>query len=137
MESVLIKVILILSVFFSSNIQAGELSSTEKMKRKVVSRMYQTTEGALARCPVQDAKAFKRSLIKFKKSYPEFISLLQNSNYRQYAVDVFADDIERSKVEPVKKLSQECLYVKSLLDSMLTTESGKNSVEHMLASLKK
>jgi hypothetical protein len=135
-ESILIKVVLIISIFLSSSIQAEELNSTERMKRKIVSRMYQATEGALARCPEKDIKTFEKSLTKFNESYPEFVSLLKVSSYRKYAVDNFSDDIQRSKIEPIEKLSQECLYIKSLIDSMLTTESGKKSVEAMLASLK-
>lgn len=130
------KFLLIFSIFLSLSIQAAELNSTEREKRKIVSRMYQATEGALARCPKKDIKSFEQSLNEFNKSYPEFVPLLKSSSYRQYAVDNFSDDIQRSKTEPVKKLSLECLYIKSLLDALLTTESGKKSVEDMLASLK-
>ena len=98
--------------------------------------MYQVTEGALARCPVKDKETFENTLVKFRERFPEFISLLMTSNYWQSAKESFADDILRSKTEPIKRLSQECLYMKSFLESMLTTELGERSVEEILTSLK-
>ena len=137
MESIL-KIFLLLSlVMLTVTIQAAELNKEERAKRKIVSRMYQVSERVLARCPKKDKNDFEESLMKFKKTYPEFISLVENSVYRKYAIDTYSDDAKKRKAKTAEDLSRECLYIKSLLDDMLTTEHGKKSVESMVEILKK
>ncbi len=137
MESSLKIIILLSLITLILNLQAAELNKDEMTKRKVVSRMYQATDAALVQCPKQNIKDFEESLIELKNTYPEFDLLLKNSIYHKYAIDNYADDIKRSKTKSVEKLSSECLYIKSLLDSMVTTESGRKSVEEMVGILKK
>jgi len=134
----ILKIIVLLSLIsVTLNLQAAELNKDERAKRKIVSRMYQATDAALVQCPKQNIKEFEESLRKLKNTYPEFNSLLKNSIYRKYAIDNYADDIKRNETKSIEELSSECLFIKSLLDSMVATDSGRESVEEMVDILKK
>ncbi|MFW2373391.1 MAG: hypothetical protein ACN4GM_09755 [Gammaproteobacteria bacterium] len=127
---------LLFAIIFPIIVTANSLSDEERKVRKYVSRFYQVTDGALGRCSSDYIGTFKVTLDKFKSTYPELMSLVNNSKYYQRAVNNFADDIERSKSETQKKLSRECQYVDYLLKEMLNTEKGKNSVLNAIKIIK-
>ena len=126
---------LLVAIVFPTILTANNLSDEEKKARKYVSRIYQITDGALARCSSDYIKHFEVTLNKFKKIYPELMSLVNNSKYYQRAVKNFADDIERSKTESQEKLSRECQYTEYLLKSMLNTDDGEKSVANAVEVL--
>jgi len=128
--------LLLCTLFITTVVHAVERDDTERMKRKLTLRMYQITEGALARCPQEDTKAYQETLDTFNTTYPELITLVAGSAYRKYAIDQYVDDIHRSQIETTEALSQECLYKKSLLTSMINTAAGKQSVAEMIKALK-
>lgn len=130
-----ISTLLVSIIIFPTIITANNLSDEEKKARKYVSRTYQITDGALARCSSDHISHFEVTLNQFKKTYPELMSLVNNSKYYQRAVKNFADDIERSKTEPQEKLSRECQYAEHLLKSMLNTDDGKKSVANVIEAL--
>ena len=128
--------ILMIAIFVPIIVTANNLTDEEKKIRKYVSRTYQMTDGALARCPSNYANTFEVTLNKFKSKYPELMHLVNNSKYYQRAVNNFSDDIERSKNETQEKLYRECEYMEHLLKTMLDTENGKINVEEAIKILK-
>jgi hypothetical protein len=109
----------------------------EKMKAKVVSRMYQSTYGILEICPDEEVDSFKKIIEKFEKTYPEFTKLLNESKYHQYAVDTMAGNIVRERKASEETRMSQCKFGKSITESLINTTDGEKSVNDMLAILKK
>jgi hypothetical protein len=123
--------IILFGLFFTSA-SASELTSTEKKQRKFVSRFYEALEMMSDRCPESVKNEYLNSVKNFEKAFPEFISLVNSSKFREYAITKF------SSKSPVSE--NECLYLKGVLDALVNTEEGikdmKNNTEIMRNSKK-
>ena len=108
MKNYLVLIVLLQFILLNGAI-AEDQKSEEAQKRKIVSRIYQMTDGSLARCPTDNIKDFKASLHLFKSTYPELIKLVNDSEYYQDAVRFFLTDIERSKKESKALLLRESM----------------------------
>jgi hypothetical protein len=126
---------LFVSIFFSSCLYAAELTDVEREQRKIVSRLYQATDASLALCPEKERPLFKESLKRFRETYPKLNELVEGSKFRAHAIESYSDDIVRDKSASEKQLSARCRYMKSLLDSMIDTASGQESVQQMTNTL--
>ena len=118
--------IILFGLFFTSA-SASELTPTEKKQRKFVSRFYEALEMMPDRCPESVKNEYLNSVKSFEEAFPEFISLVNSSKFREYAITKF------SNKSPISE--NECLYLKGALDALINTEEGikdmKNNTEIM------
>jgi hypothetical protein len=123
--------IILFGLFFNSA-SAGELTPIEKKQRKFVSRFYETLEMMPDRCPESVKNEYLNSVKNFETAFPEFISLVHSSKFREYAITKF------SNKSPISE--NECLYLKGALDALVKTEEGikdmKNNTEIMRNGIK-
>lgn len=71
--------VLAMLTLFSTAMAVEQMSAEEKQKRKIVSRFYQLTEGALAQCPEEDHDEFRQTLQQLENTYPELLGLVHQS----------------------------------------------------------
>ena len=104
-------------------------AALEKLQAKIVSRFYQTTYGAKARCPADYVAQFEITLSRFRDAYPELMRQIDQSPYLDAAKQHYKQDEEAAKSEPQDKLMQECRSVQNFLDVLIDTPSGKAAVQ--------
>ena len=111
----------VILILFSCIVWAeNELSAVEKQQRKLVSRFYEVLELLPKSCPESAREEYEKSVIKFEKAYPEFITLIRDSHFRLYAINNFSEN--------TSPISQEaCLFIKDTLDMEVSTEKGQKS----------
>ncbi len=110
----------ILFTLFISFAGASALTPIEKKQRKLVSRFYEALEMMPDRCPETVRERYLKSVKNFEKAFPEFISLVNKSKLRAYAISEF------SNKSPISESA--CLYLKEALDAHVNTEKGKKSM---------
>lgn len=104
-------------------------TALEKLQAKIVSRFYQTTYGAKARCPAEYIAQFDMTLSRFRNAYPELMQKIDQSPYLDAAKQRFKQDEEAAKSEPQDKLIQECLSVQEFLSVLIDTPTGKAAAQ--------
>lgn len=123
---------IILFGLFIASAGASEITTIEKKQRKFVSRFYEALEMMPDRCPESVRHEYLNSVTNFEKSFPEFISLVNSSKFRAYAITKF------SNKSPISE--NECMYLKGALDALINTEEGikdmNKNTEIMRNSLK-
>ena len=85
-----------------------------------MSRFYEALEMMPDRCPESVKNEYLNSVKNFEKALPEFISLVNNSKFREYAITEFSDK------SPVSE--DECLYLKGTIDALINTDNGINDM---------
>ena len=116
-------------VLLTYSASAANLSDVEQQKSRIVKGIYQLTDGALALCPKEDATAFSKTLLLFKQRYPEVMSLVKNSPYHPKT--------KRNNVEATATLTQQCLFKQRMLNNMIVTAEGKQTMDKALQALTK
>lgn len=118
---------ILMLVLLSHTVTAASLSEQEQQKSRIVKGIYQLTDGALAVCPKQNAVAFNETLTLFKQRFPEVMQLIKNSPYRPSE--------KPTKVEATTALTQQCLFKQRMLNNMIVTEEGKQTMTKALQTL--
>ena len=113
MKYLVVNILFCLSI---ASVGATELSPIEKIQRKFVSRFYETLEMMPERCPESVKSEYLNSVKTFEKAYPEFVSLVNRSKFREYAITKFSNKSSISE--------NECRYLKGALDAWVTSEEG-------------
>ncbi len=115
----------------STTAVASDLSEQELTQQKMVKGIHHLTDGALVICPKKDAKAFKEILTSFKKTFPNVMSLVSNSPY----IASISSALTKEDGQDVAALSQQCLFKKKMLTTIMTTEEGRQTMAKALQTL--
>lgn len=119
--------------------EAPSTTDASRKQAKFVHRTYQMTLGAEARCAHEALTAsgeFKTELQRFQQKYPVLMERLKSSPHYPEAVARFAPMAKfNPATDPVEKINGECLYVASLMRSMVDTEEGQRSAKEVEAVL--
>ena len=122
-------------ILLSHTVTATGLSEQEQQKSRIVKGIYQLTDGALALCPKQNEVAFNETLTLFKQRFPDVMRLVKNSPYSPATTIGSANDFEKEKVEATPILTQQCLFKQRMLNNMIVTEEGKQTMTKALQTL--
>lgn len=114
-------------VLLSHTVTAASLSEQEQQKSRIVKGIYQLTDGALALCPKENSVAFNETLTLFKQRFPDVMQLVKNSPYRP------AD--KQVNTESTSALTQQCVFKQRMLNNMIVTEEGKQTMTKALQTL--
>ncbi len=114
-------------VLLSHTVTATTVSEQEQQKSRIVKGIYQLTDGALALCPKHNSEAFNETLTLFKQRFPDVMRLVKNSPYRP------AEKQENTESTPA--LTQQCLFKQRMLNNMIVTEEGQQTMTKALQTL--
>lgn len=124
--------IVLIVLAFSVSANAADVrpdAALEKLQAKIISRFYQVTYGAEARCPSEQLAQLEVTLSRFRDAYPELMRQIDQSPYLEAAKQRYKRDEESAKSEPQDKLAQECHTVQEFLAVLVDTPSGKAAVQ--------
>ena len=111
----------------AANLSETNISEAEQQKIRIVKGIYQLTDGALVLCPKENAASFNDTLSLFKQRFPEVMDLVKNSPYRP--------TVKQKNVEATTALTQQCLFKQRMLNNMIVTEEGKQTMTKALQTL--
>lgn len=101
--------------------------ANEKMKSKIVSRMYQATFGANEYCQKalpETRKAFEDTLARFVSKNTKLVKLIEESPYYEQAKAT----MQSNKYKKVEDVDNDCKGLNWMLGSMLDTENGQKAL---------
>lgn len=129
------KSLALMLVLLSHTVTAANLSEQEQNKSRIVKGIYQLTDGALVLCPEKNAQAFSNTLMLFKQSFPDVMRLVDNSPYKPVGKKISGDNVETNKNIATPALTQQCLFKQRMLNNMMVTEEGKQTMVKALETL--
>lgn len=122
-------------MLFITTSQLAYSNDANISKEKIVFRIYQTTEAALATCPEDKIDRFKNTLTQFKRSYPHLIQLVTTSQYYHVAVEKHLIHRQQFNGKSTSKQLNRCMFMREILIFMMHTEEGEEAVGEMIEIL--
>lgn len=128
------QLITLLTLLLSFVVQANELSQEELQTRKIITRMYEATYGAMSICQKSEKYNIKDKVAIVKERNPEFFHLIDTSPYLDYAKAHFKRTVKNNPLIQSENIEDTCVGYNNIL--MLMTSDKHTYTEDTIQKLK-